>query len=37
MQAGITAMSDPAADYEESLAKAERIFRAFIAEDAGAS
>lgn len=37
MQAGITAMSDPAAEYEESLAKAERIFRAFIAEDAGAS
>lgn len=35
--AGITAMSDPAAEYEESLAKAERIFRAFIAEDSGAS
>lgn len=34
---GITAMSDPVAEYEESLAKAERIFRAFIAEGAGAS
>ncbi|MBU6458106.1 MAG: aminodeoxychorismate synthase component I [Bradyrhizobium sp.] len=33
---GITAMSEPAAEYEETLAKARRIFDAFGAETAGA-
>ncbi|UQR64847.1 aminodeoxychorismate synthase component I [Bradyrhizobium sp. C-145] len=33
---GITAMSDPAAEYEETLAKAQRIFDAFRAETPGA-
>lgn len=33
---GITAMSDPAAEYEETLAKAQRIFDAFGAETSGA-
>jgi para-aminobenzoate synthetase component I len=33
---GITAMSDPEAEYEETLAKAQRIFDAFRAEKAGA-
>ncbi|MGY3591910.1 anthranilate synthase/aminodeoxychorismate synthase-like glutamine amidotransferase [Bradyrhizobium sp. USDA 4341] len=33
---GITAMSDPAAEYEETLAKAQRIFDAFRAETCGA-
>ncbi|MCK1408269.1 aminodeoxychorismate synthase component I [Bradyrhizobium sp. 76] len=33
---GITAMSDPAAEYEETLAKAQRIFDAFRAETSGA-
>ncbi|UPK05760.1 aminodeoxychorismate synthase component I [Bradyrhizobium sp. 170] len=34
---GITAMSDPEAEYEETLAKAQRIFHALRAETAGAS
>lgn len=34
---GITAMSEPAAEYEETLAKAQRIFDAFLAGNAGAS
>ncbi|MCK1517556.1 aminodeoxychorismate synthase component I [Bradyrhizobium sp. 190] len=34
---GITAMSDPEAEYEETLAKTQRIFDAFRAETAGAS
>ncbi len=34
---GITAMSDPNAEYEETLAKAQRIFDAFHAESSGAS
>lgn len=34
---GITAMSDPEAEYEETLAKAQRIFDALRAETAGAS
>lgn len=34
---GITAMSDPQAEYEETLAKAQRIFEAFGAETPGAS
>lgn len=29
---GITAMSDPTAEYEETLVKAQRIFEAFCAE-----
>jgi para-aminobenzoate synthetase component 1 len=33
---GITAMSDPEAEYEETLAKAQRIFDAFRAETSGA-
>jgi len=33
---GITAMSDPQAEYEETLAKAQRIFDAFRAETSGA-
>jgi para-aminobenzoate synthetase component I len=33
---GITAMSDPGAEYEETLAKAQRIFDAFRAERCGA-
>lgn len=33
---GITAMSDPQAEYEETLAKAQRIFDAFRAEISGA-
>lgn len=33
---GITAMSDPQAEYEETLAKAQRIFQAFGAETPGA-
>lgn len=34
---GITAMSDPEAEYDETLAKAQRIFEAFRAETSGAS
>ncbi|WP_028348710.1 aminodeoxychorismate synthase component I [Bradyrhizobium murdochi] len=34
---GITAMSDPEAEYEETLAKAQRIFDAFRADTPGAS
>ncbi|MET4349239.1 para-aminobenzoate synthetase component 1 [Bradyrhizobium sp. RT9b] len=34
---GVTAMSDPEAEYEETLAKAQRIFDAFRAETSGAS
>lgn len=34
---GITAMSDPAAEYDETLAKAQRIFDAFRPETYGAS
>lgn len=34
---GITAMSDPEAEYEATLAKAQRIFDAFCAEASGAS
>ncbi|AMA59845.1 aminodeoxychorismate synthase component I [Bradyrhizobium sp. CCGE-LA001] len=34
---GVTAMSDPEAEYEETLAKAERIFDAFRAETSGAT
>lgn len=33
---GITAMSDPHAEYEETLAKAQRIFDAFSAKTSGA-
>ena len=33
---GITALSDPGAEHDETLTKAERIFRAFRASDAGA-
>ena len=32
---GITALSDPAAEYDETLAKAERLFRAFEPDPAG--
>lgn len=34
---GITAMSDPEAEYEETFAKAQRIFDAFRADACGAS
>ncbi|MET3971004.1 anthranilate/para-aminobenzoate synthase component I [Bradyrhizobium sp. JR7.2] len=34
---GVTAMSDPEAEYEETLAKAQRLFDAFRAETFGAS
>ncbi|WP_407114588.1 chorismate-binding protein [Bradyrhizobium sp. LMG 9283] len=34
---GITAMSDPEAEYEETLAKARLIFEAFRASTAGAA
>lgn len=34
---GITAMSDPEAEYDETLAKAQRIFEAFRAETSGVS
>ncbi|WIW50235.1 aminodeoxychorismate synthase component I (plasmid) [Bradyrhizobium sp. 62B] len=34
---GITAMSEPEAEYEETLAKAQRLFDAFRAEESGAS
>ena len=33
---GVTAMSEPEAEYEEMIAKAQRIFDAFGAETAGA-
>jgi para-aminobenzoate synthetase component I len=33
---GITAMSEPRAEYEETLAKAQRIFDAFRARNSGA-
>ncbi|MGY4298914.1 anthranilate/para-aminobenzoate synthase component I [Bradyrhizobium sp. i1.4.4] len=33
---GVTAMSDPEAEYEETFAKAQRIFDAFRAETSGA-